>query len=154
MGRTVDTYQWRLLFFKQCKYSWLLSKHYWCTIRSHCASFERKVLNSITVSADRFMALITPGAVPHWTWQHLMNVVFTSPFWHVWMYTISFSVIELSLLPSTSMEYIVPKISKIHLSTLILTCLWMSKRVLTKALWKDWKQVLFCVIVRETCGPR
>ena len=39
MGRTVDAYQWRLLFFKQCKYSWLLSKHYWCTIRSHCDKF-------------------------------------------------------------------------------------------------------------------
>ena len=39
MGRTVDAYQWTLLFFKQCKYSWLLSKHYWCTIRSHCDKF-------------------------------------------------------------------------------------------------------------------
>ena len=39
MGRTVDAYQWRLLFFKQCQYSWLLSKHYWCTIRSHCDKF-------------------------------------------------------------------------------------------------------------------
>ena len=27
-------------------------------------SFERKVLNFITVSADRFMALITPRVVP------------------------------------------------------------------------------------------
>ena len=45
------------------------------------------------------------------------------------------------------MEYIVPKIwrfcgrvvSKIHSSTLILTCLWMSKRVLTKSLIRAWK---------------
>ena len=30
-------------------------------------------------------------------------------------------------------------VSKIHLSTLILTCLWTSKGVLTKSLWSGWK---------------
>ena len=47
-------------------------------------------------------------------------------------------------------------VSKIHSSTLILTCLWTSKRVLTKALHKPgclclWWKTTFCTVVMKLC---
>ena len=57
------------------------------------------------------------------------------------------------------MEYIIPKnltgfcgrvVSKIHSSTLILTCLWTSKRVLMKALYNNEKRCKCSNVLRHT----
>ena len=117
MGRTVDAYQWRLLFFKQCKYSWLLSKHYWCTIGSYCDKFWEESIELHYCFSRLFYGIDNTKS------SSTLNL---TTFDECGFYGIYCS--------KNLTCFCGRVVSKIHSSTLILTCLWTSKRVLTKAL--------------------
>ena len=190
MGRKMDAYQWRLLFFKQCKSSWLLSKHYWCTIRSHCNKFweesielhycfsrpfygidntkSSSILNLTTFDeCGVYFTFLTCMDVHHFIlsyWaittsisNYRHEVACCQVLWYIcpmhtsystWKFPACVSCLVLlsnfnslkiyGMYCSKNLTCFCGRVvSKIHSSTLILTCLWTSKRVLMKALFLE-----------------
>ena len=97
MPTAVDSWQCRLLLLQKGKYTNVTD----APSLPGATSLDKKSGISITVATTVPIAFTLPDAVPHSTWQHLMKVVSTTPLWLDYRYTISLSVITLSVLPST-----------------------------------------------------